>query len=355
MGAVHTAPMSDHRPRSWVNRALFAAVLNTLIALAITASHAHPFGENLLYAQLIGMGIWAGIEVGRRLLRARGWLGLGSMAVLVVVAVFAGYGFGMASGNLLLGRPALNSLSGLPRSTVGFLLMSLALGVFGTYFFTSRELLAKARFDQQEALRQASEARLRLLESQLEPHMLFNTLANLRALIAADPPRAIQMLDRLNDFLRATLAASRTEARGGRHTLREEFARLDDYLALMAVRMGPRLQAQLDLPDTLAERPVPALLLQPLVENAIRHGLEPSARGGTLRVAAREAGGALHLSVSDDGVGSEAAPGEGFGLAQVRERLQTLHGDAARFEWRSAPGQGTQAELVLPLTPEARP
>jgi signal transduction histidine kinase len=347
--------MPDHRPRSWVNRALFAAVLNTLIALAITAIHAHPFGENLLYAQLIGMGIWAGIEVGRRVLRARGWLGLGSMAALVVVvAVFAGYGFGMASGNLLLGRPALNALSGLPRSTVGFLLMSLAVGVFGTYFFTSRELLARARFDQQEAQRQASEARLRLLESQLEPHMLFNTLANLRALIATDPPRAIQMLDRLNAFLRATLAASRTEARGGQHTLREEFARLDDYLALMGVRMGPRLQARLELPEALAEHRVPALLLQPLVENAIRHGLEPSARGGTLSVTAREAEGALLLSVIDDGAGSEATPLEGFGLTQVRERLQTLHGDAARFEWRSTPGQGTRAELVLPITPEAR-
>lgn len=347
--------MADPQPRTWLNRALFAAVLNTLIALAITATQAHPLGQSLLYAQLIGLTIWGGIEVGRHQLRARGWLGLWPMAALVVTTVFAGYAIGTATGNLLLGRPALDSLTGLPRSTVGFLLMSLAMGVFGTYFFTSREQLARARIDQQEAQRQASEARLRLLESQLEPHMLFNTLANLRALIASDPPRAVQMLDRLNDFLRATLAASRTESRGGQHTLREEFARLDDYLALMAVRMGPRLRAQLDLPEALAAQPVPALLLQPLVENAIRHGLEPSARGGTLRVGAHRTGGSLHLTVSDDGVGSEATPGGGFGLTQVRERLHTRYGGAARFDWRSAPGQGTQAELVLPLSPEATP
>src|SRR5690606_22156517 len=136
---------------------------------------------------------------------------------------------------------------------------------------------AKARLEQEEAQRQASEARLRLLESQLEPHMLFNTLANLRALIGSDPPRAVEMLDRLNAFLRATLAASRSAAGAQRHTLRDEFARLDDYLALMAVRMGPRLRVVLSLPEPLADCPVPALLLQPLVENAIRHGLEPSA------------------------------------------------------------------------------
>jgi len=352
---MHTAPMPAPPPRTWLNRALFAAVFNTLIALAISATQAHPLGQSLLYAQLIGLSIWGGIEVGRHQLRARGWLGLGPMAVLVVVAVFAGYALGTTTGNLLLGRPAFDSLTGLPRNTVGFLLMSLSMGVFGTYFFTTREMLARARFDQQEAERQASEARLRLLESQLEPHMLFNTLANLRALITSDPPRAVQMLDRLNDFLRATLAASRTGTNGGQHTLREEFARLDDYLALMAVRMGPRLRTRLELPEALAGCPVPALLLQPLVENAIRHGLEPSARGGTLSVAARAVGAALHLTVSDDGVGSHAAPGAGFGLMQVRERLQTLHGDAARFDWRSVPGQGTQAELVLPIPPGVPP
>src|SRR5690606_16113501 len=95
--------------------------------------------------------------------------------------------------------------------------------------------------------------------------------------------------------------------------------------------------------------PVPALLVQPLVENAIRHGLEPSARGGELRVSAAMQGHQLVLEVSDDGIGSEAPARAGFGLSQVRERLQALHGGAARLEWHSAPGQGTHARLVLPL------
>lgn len=341
--------MVAFNPRTVARRVLIAAVFNTVLALAISAIKGDSFATTLLYSQFIGFYIWAGIDGGRYLLSPGGWPGVRPMAVLVVVVVFVGYALGLASGNLVTGRPLLSSANNLPGATVGFLLMSLALGAFGAYYFTSREMLAKARLEQEEAQRQASEARLRLLESQLEPHMLFNTLANLRALIATDPPRAIDMLDRLNGFLRATLAASRSDAHGGRHTLRDEFARLDDYLALMGVRMGPRLRVCLDLPEALAPLPVPALLLQPLVENAIRHGLEPSARGGELHVSAQREGDTLCLSVSDNGVGSEPPAREGFGLTQVRERLQALHGPAARLEWHSAPGQGTRARLYLPM------
>jgi len=121
--------------------------------------------------------------------------------------------------------------------------------------------------------RQATEACLKLLEAQLEPHMLFNTLANLRALITTGPPRAMDMLGRFNDYLRATLRASRTDALSGTHTMADGFGRLRYYLELMAVRMGPRLTYALNLPEALQRYPLPPLLLQPMVENAIPHGL----------------------------------------------------------------------------------
>ena len=180
--------------------------------------------------------------------------------------------------------------------------------------------------------------------------MLFNTLANLRVLIALDPPRAQAMLDRLIAFLRATLEASRS----GAHPLSAEFARLADYLALMQVRMGARLEVGLDLPPALAALPVPPLLLQPLVENAIKHGLEPKVEGGRLEVSARREGGRLLLAVRDSGVGLGAAPredGTRFGLAQVRERLATLYGPAARLTLEpAADGEGgTLATIELPL------
>ncbi|WP_297647223.1 histidine kinase [Hydrogenophaga sp.] len=350
--------MPPFNPAFIARRAFGAVVFNTVIALAITAVMGERFAINLVYSQCIGLGIWALIDGGRHVLHPSGWPGVAPMAVLVVGAVLASYPGGVMLANLLLGRELLTGLSNFPRATIGFVLMSLAAGGFGAYYFTSSAMLAGARLAREEALRQASEARLKLLESQLEPHMLFNTLANLRALIGTDPDRATAMLDRLNDFLRATLAASRTEATAGRHTLQAEFDRLRDYLELMAVRMGPRLRYRLDLPEALASQPVPPLLLQPLVENCIRHGLEPSREGGEVRVMARRGAGVqdLELEVSDTGVGCAPSPTPGFGLTQVRERLATAYPGRAALDWQASPGGGTRALLTLPLhTPATTP
>jgi sensor histidine kinase YesM len=197
--------------------------------------------------------------------------------------------------------------------------------------------------------RDAAEARLALLQSQLEPHMLFNTLANLRALIASDPLRAQTMLDQLIAFLRATLGASRTTL----HPLADELARLDDYLHLMQCRMGARLQARLDLPDDLAALPVPPLVLQPLVENAIKHGLEPHVAGGRLDVSAMREAGELVLRVRDTGAGlSRASTGSShFGLQQVRERLVAMYGAAASLDLAAAADGdgGTLATIRMPM------
>ena len=132
-----------------------------------------------------------------------------------------------------------------------------------------------------------------------------------------------------------------------------EFNRLRDYLELMAVRMGPRMRYVLDLPPDLADQSVPTLLLQPLVENSIKHGLEPKVEGGTITVRALRDGQRLTLQVSDTGVGfdSAAARADGFGLAQVRERLGTAYADQSAVEQSSIPGQGTTTLLHLPLTP----
>ena len=179
--------------------------------------------------------------------------------------------------------------------------------------------------------------------------MLFNTLANLRVLIGLDASRAQAMLDHLIAFLRSTLSASRQPA----HPLADEFRHLDDYLALMAIRMGPRLQVSFDLPPELATLPVPPLLLQPLVENAIKHGLEPKVAGGRIGISARRTGETLSLTVRDTGIGPGAAPtaGTGFGLVQVRQRLATLHGSAASLTLAPADDAdgGTLVTLVLPL------
>jgi LytS/YehU family sensor histidine kinase len=180
--------------------------------------------------------------------------------------------------------------------------------------------------------------------------MLFNTLANLRALIGVDPVRAQAMLDQLIAFLRSSLAGSRTRF----HSLDAEFQRLRDYLALMQIRMGARLQTSFDLPASLAQAQVPPLLLQPLVENSIKHGLEPHVAGGRIAVSAGREGDMLVLRVRDSGAGLGQMPGEPgrYGLAHVRERLATLYGTNASFELDPAADAegGTLATLRLPLS-----
>jgi LytS/YehU family sensor histidine kinase len=213
---------------------------------------------------------------------------------------------------------------------------------------TLAERLSHARAEAEAARRAAAETQLKLLESQLEPHMLFNTLANLRVLIASDPARAQAMLDRLIAFLRATLGASRSAM----HPLTTEFERIADYLALMQVRMGSRLQTRLTLPPELQAAAVPPLLLQPLVENSIKHGLEPKVGGGHIEVSARRDGTMLELGVQDSGVGlgdAGAAGGSTFGLQQVRERLRTLYGERATLALQPVPEGGTRATVRLPL------
>jgi sensor histidine kinase YesM len=157
------------------------------------------------------------------------------------------------------------------------------------------------------------------------------------------------MLDQLIAFLRATLNGSRALE----HPLHAEFERTRDYLALMQVRMDDRLRIRFDLPETLAEVPVPPLLLQPLVENAIKHGLEPSVTGGRIEVKAAREGDTLTLAVRDTGVGlgRRASNGTSFGLQHVRERLETLYGGTACLSL-SAPNDaegGTLAIIRMPL------
>jgi signal transduction histidine kinase len=354
------------------------AVLAVVLVLALGYAPWPTLLRSLSYALACWLFIDSGIQLLRhqQRLRDRQPLPLVGLAGVIVLGTPAGYAAGYTLSNLVGGLPS-GGLEALfdtgPRQWLLWGGLALLPAVAITAWFVSREQLASMRADAAAAERLATEAQLRLLQSQLEPHMLFNTLANLRVLIGLDAPRAQAMLDRLIAYLRATLAASRQDV----HALADEFARLEDFLALMAVRMGPRLQAQLQLPPALRSLPVPPLLLQPLVENSIRHGLEPQVAGGRIVVSAERAGDRLRLVVRDTGVGlpdgfdalrSLARPGLGspslpshpssdpraapsrFGLEQVRLRLATLYGQAARFSLRPADDAdgGTCAVIELP-------
>ena len=199
-----------------------------------------------------------------------------------------------------------------------------------------------------------AEAQLQLLRSQLDPHMLFNTLSNVYELVNDNPPQARTMLRHLIGFLRSTLHGSRATE----HALEDEFLLASDYLSLMRVRMGDRLRTTLDLPTALRDVPIPAMLLQPIIENAIKHGLEPRKQGGDLSVTATQEEGQLVLRVRNSGTHKEPSPTirpqagrqGGFGLRNVQERLQTLCGPGDHFELVHLHDQDiTQVTLRLPL------
>ena len=358
-------PFGHFDARNLLRHGAQVVLANFAVACLTSSMRGGRFWHTLVYAETIGLLIWLLIDLGRLRLRRRrmegwpaGWRGV----ALAVGSCVIGYFLGTAIVDAIFGYSTWADWrrTGSFFSDVGWTAAFCSV-IIGWFYFRAG---ARSHSAQLAAVaHEATLARLVLLQSQLEPHMLFNTLANLRALIAADPARAQAMLDRLIDFLRATLDASRA----AEHPLGNEFARVDDYLALMKVRMGDRLHTALDLPPELAALPVPPLLLQPLVENAIKHGLEPKRGPGTLRVTATRDGHALVLAVVDSGQGLEAAAadklrnthdagcGSNFGLVQVRERLQTLHGDAARFTLEPGAEGGTRAEIRLPLAATPRP
>ena len=209
---------------------------------------------------------------------------------------------------------------------------------------------ARPETEGSEAERRATESQLRLLQAQIEPHFLFNTLANVQSLMDHDLPKAKHMLQSFTDYLRASLGTLRND----NSPLDHELQLAQSYLQLLQARMEDRLRFSIVADAAARAQPLPPLLLQPLVENAVVHGLEPSIAGGSVGINARVEGGQLVIEVMDDGLGLNAAPkgrarsGAGMALDNVRQRLATRYGDAATLTLTDA-APGTRARITLPL------
>ena len=188
--------------------------------------------------------------------------------------------------------------------------------------------------------------RLRLLQAQVEPHFLFNTLSNVRRLCQSDAAAGRAMLGQLARYLRAALPRMREQET----TLAEEVDLISAYLGVHKIRMGARLETSIDAPPALLAARVPPMMLATLVENAIKHGIAPLAEGGAIRVSARRSGDALALSVADTGRGLTEASGSGVGLANIRARLATLYGERATLRLEGNSPRGVVAVITLPLS-----
>ncbi|MBT9594587.1 MAG: histidine kinase [Vitreoscilla sp.] len=342
--------------------ALFATAVGVLFTVAGFTMHArrtqdwtswpnwqHWLGLNLFVSFFVAYFIHLLFEVMIRLIgtaRIRRWkewqrglffsgLPIGGVMVSWPIAVnLAGYQFNIGS-----------ELS--PTNVSGGMLLFVAMFSALTIVYFDGEARAQA------AERRAAESQLRLLQGQIEPHFLFNTLANVVGLIDADPARARRMLESFIDYLRSSLGSLRQQ----NHTLGQEMALVDAYLRVLALRMEERLRVHLEVPAELMGVCLPAVLVQPLVENAIHHGLEPKVDGGQVTVRAHTTGRALLIEVIDDGLGLPPAdtlppahhrPGTGAALANIRERLAAAYGSAAGLELLPRPDGGVLARLSLP-------
>ena len=204
----------------------------------------------------------------------------------------------------------------------------------------------EVRVQQTATEKELAEAKLSLLHAQVEPHFLYNTLASAQLLTRADSAKADHMLGHLITYLRRSLP--RTE--GAMSTLGDELERAQAYLEIMKIRMGERLAVQVQVPAALKGATMPPMMLQTLVENAIKHGLEPVTGGGTVWLIAREANGKVAVTVADDGngLGGDSA-GTGVGLANIRERLRLTYGDAASLSIVPNYPKGVAATITLPM------
>ncbi|HZX29395.1 MAG TPA: histidine kinase [Telluria sp.] len=193
--------------------------------------------------------------------------------------------------------------------------------------------------------KELTEAKLSLLHAQVEPHFLYNTLASAQLLTRTDPPRADEMLGNLISYLRHSLPRTDTAI----STLGVELERARAYLDILKIRMGARLNCQIEVPDELLSVQVPPMMLQTLVENAIKHGLEPKSGGGTVWILARAFDQAVSITVADDGRGFSAeGGGTGIGLRNVRERLRLAYGAAASFAIVANFPSGVAATITVP-------
>jgi sensor histidine kinase YesM len=331
----------------------FALILSLLGVMFTRKLSTQGLWQNWLVSNCIGYIIHLEYLVGRQLFgtwirSARSSARLAYNTIVPIAGVFFGYWLGLVLLNVDVQRFFSDS-----NALIGVALTSLLVAGILSFVYSRRdqEMLSNAKLELEriratQIEKQALEANLRMLQAQIEPHFLFNTLANVVSLIDPAPDKAKHMLEDFIDYLRSSLRATRSE----RLTLGQEIGLIESYLRVIAVRMGSRLRYHFDVPEDVLALPFPPMLLQPLVENAIKHGLEPKVDGGEVHISARLDQFGLRITVADTGLGAPVAPIEGVGLSNVKQRLMSLFGEAARLDLRRNEPQGTRVELSIPAT-----
>lgn len=355
-------PLFRRWPSSPARNIAYTAIWSSLIGLGLTVTQEMfgrsdvSFGRMLFYtiviSNLIGFLVHGALHlIERHVPREKDVLFRSAQLLAVGMACVTGIPVGNA---LLQGRNPLLFFQGGKVMTVllafGMLTAVLIVLVLAAGERRMRREADAARQQEQIAAagRLVAEARLRALQAQIEPHFLYNTLANVVGLIDSQPAKARRMLERFIDYLRASLSASRAE----HATLQGELELARAYLDVLGVRLEGRLRWRFEIAPGIDQLPIAPMLLQPLVENAIMHGIEPKLEGGDIVLRAHPDGGLLCIDVCDTGLGLRMLPprpGGGVGLSNLRERLRQLYGPAASLRLIENPAGGVSARLQLPF------
>ena len=330
---------------------LWVVVFSSLISVGLWAAHRdEPVLRYLIVGNGIGLSASALNALIDRLWGAR-FAGVPRIAVIALLSVIAGVeiaAYTVGGVRHLIGRSSIDVWLNYGTSFV-IAGIACALAAVAAQSLRMRASLETQRREAAELRQSETAARLALLQAQIEPHFLFNTLANVQSLIERDPKRAASMLGSLNRYLRASLKRTRDVA----STLGDELELVQALLNIAAIRLGDRLRYGIDVPEPLRRLPLSPLLLQPLVENALLHGIEPSIDGGEIRIVARQTGTMLMIDVIDTGVGlsPEAKLHSGVGLANVRARVASLYGERGRVSVaaNADAARGVTASLSLPI------
>ena len=336
------------RAKTW-REFLVMLVLNFMIAVMLLSLGASGgFLGTYTICNAIGFSIWGLIALLRRFVGQQF-----PVLPLTLIAVPLGFIAGSKIAALTGTTDLVTLVTRDPVHQWRALLGSLMVATFATgfviFYWRSESYRADLQSERRraaEALQSETSARLALLQAQIEPHFLFNTLANAQSVIDSDPATAKSILENLNQYLRVSLGRTRKPS----STLADEISLITALLAIAGMRLGDRLRYSISVPEGLGSASLPPLLLQPLVENALKHGIEPAVHGGDIVVAAEARDQSLILRVTDTGVGLNAGSPEGVGLANVRGRLASLYGDRGRLAIFNHEPHGVVAEIMIPRT-----
>ena len=328
---------------------LYTLVFNTIIAIFLTSvGYGGDFVTNLIISQCIGITICLCILIALYSLKPTKPI---TQLVTIMIAMTIGAVIGPIFGSVFTGINPPTIYYEQPGHITKAVFLGILFGSVISYFFVSREkisateaLIQEEKIKRLTSEKKVAETELRLLQAQIEPHFLFNTLSNILSLLDTDQTKGKSMLEDLIHYLRSSLSKTREKT----STIGHEVEMIRAYINIFKVRMGDRLRYNINVPESIKDFPFPPMLIQPLVENAIKHGLEPRIEGGEISFSAEEEGGILRFEISDTGLGFNEDGEIGVGLSNVKERLQSLYGDKGRLILEENQPSGLKTIIEIP-------